>query len=244
MPRFKITIQYDGTGFRGWQLQKDERTIQGEIEDALQILNHKTSIRIHGAGRTDTGVHATGQVAHFDFNTDMNSGALKDALNGNLARDVRVIACKIVSPEFHARFSAVRRYYNYRTRTNTFLLDRNYTWPVGSIDLDTLNEAASIIGGNHDFTAFSRHTEDLEHRRCIIYDSVWKEKGAVVNYQVSGNRFLHHMVRYLVGTMIEISRGKYEMAQFKQLINEPVENVNIYKAPPQGLVLTQVDYDK
>ena len=243
MPRFKITLHYDGTGFRGWQLQNKERTVQGEIEDALQILNKKKLIRVHGAGRTDTGVHAMGQVAHFDFNTDMDTCALKDALNGNLARDVRVMDCAVVSPEFHARFSALRRYYQYRCRTNVFLLDRNYTWPTGSVDLSLLNEAASVIIGNHDFTSFSKNSEDLDHRRCIIYDSVWKENGDVVNYHVSANRFLHHMVRYLVGTMLEISRGKIKMEQFKELINHPIENVNIFKAPPQGLVLTRVDYD-
>ena len=243
MPRFKITLQYDGTGFRGWQLQNKERTVQGEIEDALQILNKKKLIRVHGAGRTDTGVHAMGQIAHFDFNTDLDTCALKDALNGNLARDVRVMDCVVVSPEFHARFSALRRYYQYRCRTNIFLLDRNYTWLIGSVDLTLLNEAASVIIGNHDFTSFSKNSEDLDHRRCIIYDSVWKENGDVVNYHVSGNRFLHHMVRYLVGTMLEISRGKIKIEQFKELINHPIENVNIFKAPPQGLVLTRVDYD-
>jgi len=243
LPRFKITLHYDGTGFRGWQLQNKERTVQGEIEDALQILNKKKLIRVHGAGRTDTGVHALGQVAHFDFNTDMDTCALKDALNGNLARDVRVMDCAVVSPEFHARFSALRRYYQYRCRTNVFLLDRNYTWATGPVDLSLLNEAASVIIGNHDFTSFSKNSEDLDHRRCIIYDSVWKENGDVVNYHVSANRFLHHMVRYLVGTMLEISRGKIKIEQFKELINHPIENVNIYKAPPQGLVLTRVDYD-
>jgi len=243
LPRFKITLHYDGTGFRGWQLQNKERTVQGEIEDALQILNKKKLIRVHGAGRTDTGVHAMGQVAHFDFNTDLDTCALKDALNGNLARDVRVMDCAVVSPEFHARFSALRRYYQYRCRTNVFLLDRNYTWATGPVDLSLLNEAASVIIGNHDFTSFSKNSEDLDHRRCIIYDSVWKENGDVVNYHVSANRFLHHMVRYLVGTMLEISRGKIKIEQFKELINHPIENVNIYKAPPQGLVLTRVDYD-
>ena len=243
MPRFKITLQYDGTGFRGWQLQNKERTVQGEIEDALQILNKKKLIRVHGAGRTDTGVHAMGQVAHFDFNTDLDTCALKDALNGNLARDVRVMDCVVVSPEFHARFSALRRYYQYRCRTNIFLLDRNNTWLTGPVDLSLLNEAASVIIGNHDFTSFSKNSEDLDHRRCIIYDSVWKENGDVVIYHVSANRFLHHMVRYLVGTMLEISRGKIKIEQFKELINHPIENVNIYKAPPQGLALTRVDYD-
>ncbi len=243
MPRFKIKIQYDGTGFCGWQLQKKDRTVQGELEAVLKILNQGELIRVHGAGRTDTGVHATGQVAHFDYKTDMDSCALKDAINGNLARDVRVMDCRVVPPEFHARFSATQRYYRYRCRTNDFLLDRNYTWRTGLLDLKILNEAAQYIIGNHDFTSFSRNNEDLDHRRCIVYDSVWKGDGAVVNYVIKGNRFLHHMVRYLVGTMVEISHGKYELERFKKLIDHPTENVHIYKAPPRGLVLTKVDYE-
>ena len=111
------------------------------------------------------------------------------------------------------------------------------------MDQSILNEAAQYIVGNHDFTSFSRNNEDLEHRRAIVYDSVWKGDGAVVNYHVTANRFLHHMVRYLVGTMVEISRGKFELERFKNLIDHPKDNVKIFKAPPKGLVLTKVDYD-
>jgi tRNA pseudouridine38-40 synthase len=124
-----------------------------------------------------------------------------------------------------------------------FLLDRNYTWHTGPMDCNILNQAAQSIIGNHDFTSFSRNNEDLDHRHCIILDSFWNEDGALINYHVSANRFLHHMVRYLVGTMVEVSRGKYELERYKNLIDHPAENVHIYKAPPRGLVLTRVDYD-
>ena len=244
MPRFKITIQYDGTGFRGWQLQKEDRTIQSEIESALKKLNNGKLVRAHGAGRTDTGVHATGQVAHFDLGTDMDSCELKDALNGNLPKDIQIITCNVVTDEFHARFSAKKRYYLYRIRMDGFLLDRHYTWQTTELDMDLLNITASYIIGDHDFTSFSRNNKDLEHRRCLIYESVWKGNGPVVNYYITGNRFLHHMVRYLVGTMVEIARGKYELDRFKKLIDTPIEDVHIFKAPPKGLVLKQVDYDE
>jgi len=244
LPRFKIKIQYDGTSYRGWQVQKEDRTVQGEIESVLKILNKGVGIRVHGAGRTDTGVHATGQIAHFDFITDMDSCSLKEALNGNLPRDSRVMDCLVVPPDFHARFSAKQRYYLYRIRTDGFLLDRNYTWQTRALDKDILNEAAKYVLGNHDFTSFSKNNKDLEHRRCIVYESVWKKDGAVVNYHIIANRFLHHMVRYLVGTMIEISHGKFELEQFKDMIDCPAENVKIFKAPPKGLVLTKVDYDE
>ena len=244
MSRFKITIQYDGTGFRGWQLQKSDRTVQGELESALKKMNKNELIRVHGSGRTDTGVHATGQVAHFDFSTEMDSCELKDALNGNTPRDIKIMTCVVVPEAFHARFSATKRYYNYRIRTDGFLLDRHYTWQTNELDMDLLTVAADYIVGDHDFTSFSRNNEELDHRRCIIYDSVWKGHDAVVNYEITGNRFLHHMVRYLVGTMVEVACGKFPLDRFKSLLDNPTESVHIFKAPPKGLVLTQVDYDE
>ena len=244
MSRFRIVVQYDGTGFRGWQLQKNDRTIQGELEKSLMIINDNIMIRVHGAGRTDTGVHATGQVGHFDLKTDLEPGKLKNALNGHLPKDVRVMHCDQVSVGFHARFSAKKRYYLYRTRNDKFLLDRNYTWSTEKLNIVKLNDAAKIINGDHDFTSFSRNNKNLEHRRCIIYESLWKEDNEIVSYHITGNRFLHHMVRYLVGTMVEVARNKFELEYFKELIDRPSENVNIFKAPPQGLVLTRVDYAK
>ncbi len=243
MLRYRIIIQYDGTRFRGWQLQKNHRTIQGELEKSLKKINKNKLVRVHGAGRTDTGVHATGQVAHFDLSTDLDDIKLKNALNGNLPKDIRVMNCDQVTDKFHARFSAKKRHYLYRTRNNKFLLDRNFTWSIEKLDLDRLNDVAKIIKGDHDFTSFSRNNKNLDNRRCIIYESLWKEDNEIVNYYIAGNRFLHHMVRYLVGTMVEVIRQKFEFDYFKELINSPTENVNIFKAPPQGLVLTKVDYD-
>ena len=243
MARYKFIIQYDGTGFRGWQLQKNERTVQGELELALSKINKDEKIRIHGAGRTDTGVHATGQTAHFDINIEMRPEKIKDALNGNLPRDIKVMELSKVDENFHARFSANKRHYQYRIRTNGFILDRNFTWHTDPLDINILNKTANILIGENDFTSFSKNNEKLEHYRCIVYESIWKEEDQVLNYYVVANRFLHHMVRYLVGTMVEISKGKYEFEDFKNLIKNPKENVHVIKAPPQGLVLTKVDYE-
>ena len=244
MLRFRIIVQYDGTCFRGWQLQKSDRTVQGELESALKTFNKKELVRVHGAGRTDTGVHATGQVAHFDLSTEMDSCELKDALNGITPRDIQIMACGVVPEEFHARFSATKRYYHYRIRRDGFLLDRHYTWHTDNLDMNLLQSAAGYIRGDHDFTSFSRNNKELDHRRCIIYESLWKGHDAIVNYKIIGNRFLHHMVRYLVGTMVEVARGKVPLNRFKSLIDNPTESVYIFKAPPRGLVLTQVDYNE
>ncbi len=243
MSRYKIIIQYDGTGFRGWQLQNNERTIQGELESALNRINNHKQTRVHGAGRTDTGVHATGQAAHFDINIDMKPEKIKDALNGNLPHDIKVMELSKVDENFHARFSANKRHYKYRIRTDGFILDRNFTWHTDPLDLNMLNKAAKTFLGENDFTSFSKNNKNLEHYRCIVYESIWKGEDQVLNYYVVANRFLHHMVRYLVGTMVEIARGRYEFEDFNNLIKYPKENVHVIKAPPQGLILTHVDYE-
>ena len=173
----------------------------------------------------------------------MKSENIKDALNGILPRDIKVMELSKTNENFHARFSAIIRYYQYRIRTDGFILDRNFTWHIDSLDLKMLNKSSKIFLGENDFTSFSKSNEEIEHRRCIVYESIWKEEDQVLNYYIVANRFLHHMVRYLVGTMVEIARSRYDFDIFKNLIKSPKENVNVVKAPPQGLVLTRVDYE-
>ena len=242
MQRYKIKIEYDGTAFVGWQFQKNGLSIQEVLQNAIFNFS-KEKVVITGAGRTDSGVHALAQVAHFDLHTDMKVLSIKDALNGNLPRDIKVMEVFEVNENFHARFSATKRHYKYRLRTDGFFLDRNFTWHTEPLELKILNKSAITLLGENDFTSFSRKNENLEHRRCIIYESITKAENQVLNYQIVANRFLHHMVRYLVGTMVEIARGKYKFDQFVDLIKTPKENVNIFKAPPHGLVLTKVDYE-
>ncbi|HDY75756.1 MAG TPA: tRNA pseudouridine(38-40) synthase TruA [Candidatus Marinimicrobia bacterium] len=243
LPRFKIHIQYDGTGFHGWQVQKKERTIQGELERVLAKLNKSEKINVIGSGRTDSGVHALDQVAHFDWNTNMDSGEIVSAINGNLQQGIRVKECAIVPDDFHARFSAVRRTYLYQCRTDEFIMDRHAVWQTGSLDVDTLNNVSEIILGEHDFTSFSKYNPEVDNRVCMIYLSEWTQAGNIVNYRVAANRFLHHMVRYLVGTMIEVANGKMTITEFKDLLNNPREDVQVYRSPAQGLFLENIDYN-
>lgn len=241
--RYKIIIQYDGSNYHGWQIQKNHITIQSEIENALMDLISQ-KIAITGSGRTDAGVHALGQVAHFDLNEKIDPKVIMNALNAKMNKDIRVISCMNVSSNFHARFSASKRFYSYRLRTNTFVLDRNYTHQTSSLNLDMLNEASQLVIGEHDFTSFSKNNSDITNRKCIIFDSIWKANMSVINYSISGNRFLHHMVRYLVGTMIEIGRNKFSLSKFKELLSSPREDVQIFKAPPNGLILEKVGYEE
>ena len=240
--RYKIIIQYDGSDYHGWQIQKNHITIQSEIENALMDLISK-KITITGSGRTDAGVHALGQVAHFDLNEKIDPKVIMNALNAKMNKDIRVISCTNVNSNFHARFSASKRFYSYRLRTDTFVLDRNYTHQTSSLNLDLLNEASQLVIGEHDFTSFSKNNSDITNRKCIIFDSIWKANMSVLNYSISGNRFLHHMIRYLVGVMISVSENRSSLKHFKTLLHEPQKNVQIHRAPACGLQLLEVEYD-
>lgn len=243
MPRFKIQIQYDGSAYHGWQVQKSDRSVQGELEVALSTLSKGIKINIIGSGRTDSGVHALEQIAHFDWETDMASCDIMPALNGNLPEDIRVHDCAVVPNDFHARFSATKRHYVYRCRTDEYIMDRNNVWRTGLLDLNHLNELAQKLVGEHNFTSFSKFNPEVENRICTIYISEWSNVGGIVNYRVAANRFLHHMVRYLVGTMVNVTKNKMSNSEFETLLKNPREDVQIFRAPAQGLFLERVEYD-
>ncbi len=244
MTRFKIHIQYDGTSFHGWQTQKNAKTIQGEFEKVLIKFSHGIKINVIGSGRTDSGVHALDQVAHFDLNTQMKPKELLSALNGQLPPDIRITNCDTVSDNFHARYSAIKRFYLYQCRTNDYLMDRFSVWQTGPLDLKILNKVSTLLLGTHDFTSFSKFNPDIENRLCNIYLSEWTKSGSIVNYRVVANRFLHHMVRYLVGTMIEVEKGKITFPEFIELLHNPREDVHVHKAPAQGLFLEKIEYNE
>jgi tRNA pseudouridine38-40 synthase len=244
MSRYRINIQYDGTNYFGWQMQSQQRTIQAEIENALVPLNNDKRVKITAAGRTDTGVHALGQVAHFDLNTNLKPVQLLKALNARLPQDIRIIEVAPKGDEFHARFSAAKRYYRYQCYLGDNLLYRNQSWFISEIDKSTLNRLSQKIIGEHDFLSFSKLNKQLDNTKCNIYQSEWIENDNMLIFNVCGNRFLHHMVRYLVGTMVAGSQGKISLDYFEDLLNNPRKNVKIFKAPPEGLILIGIDYDK
>ena len=244
MSRYKITIQYDGTNYFGWQIQSHTRTIQSEIEAALAPLNTNKRVGITGAGRTDTGVHAFGQVAHFDLDTNLKTNQLLNALNARLPDDIRIIDVKETGDEFHARFSARKRYYRYQCYLGNNILFKNQTWFIDNIDKSLLDIYAKKIRGTHDFQSFSKLNKQLKNTVCDIYESKWFTYENMLIFNVCGNRFLHHMVRYLVGTMVAGVQGKLSLEYFEDLLINPQKNVKIFKAPPEGLILDKIDYDK
>ena len=244
MSRYKIIIQYDGTNYFGWQMQSHERTIQKEIETALAPLNNDKRVIITGAGRTDAGVHAFGQVAHFDLDTNLKTTELLKALNARLPLDIKIIDLVQTNDEFHARFSAKRRHYRYQCYLGDNLLFKNQSWFTGEIEKSKLEIFAEIIMGTHDFLSFSKLNKQLENTICSIYQSKWFKTENMLIFNVCGNRFLHHMVRYMVGTMVAGAQDKISLDYFDDLLTNPQKNVKIFKAPPEGIILIGIDYDE
>jgi len=244
MSLYKITIKYDGSNYRGWQMQSDKRTIQGEIEKALLPLNNDKRVVVTGAGRTDSGVHALGQVAHFNLESKLKQKQLLKAINARLHTDIRITELKIVDDEFHARYSARKRYYKYQCYTGDNLLYNNQVWMINKQNVKELNLFSEKIIGKHDFLSFSKLNKDLNNTICEIFQSEWIENENMLTFKVCGNRFLHHMVRYLVGTMIAVVNNKISLKEFLELLNKPQKDVKIFKAPPQGLILYRIDYEE
>ena len=244
LSRYKLIIQYDGTKFFGWQLQKNKRTIQGVLEETIKlILKSDSRIPVYGSGRTDTGVHALGQVAHVDMNIKMNSESMMRALNGNLPKDIQILNFIRVNNDFHSRFNATKRCYIYQLYTGKSLLFNNQSWHIKSLDLKLLNILSTFIIGEHDFLSFSKFNKDKINTSCIIYTSFWEIENDIVYFKIEGNRFLHHMVRYLVGTMTAVNTKKIAIEEFKVLLNEPKKISRVLKAPSRGLILKEVFYE-
>ena len=242
--RYKITIQYDGSYFSGWQLQKKQNTVQGLLEKTFQKISKSSKrIIVNGAGRTDTGVHAFGQVAHVDLSLKLNNQKIKDALNGNLPWYCRVSEVKKVKLDFNARFNAKSREYIYQCYTGKSFLFYNQSWILPKIDIKYLNNLSENLVGNLDFLSFSKFRKDLKNTNCNILSANWKKNKDMSTFHIKANRYLHHMIRYIVGSMIAVYQNRLSEQEFILLIKNPRKNVIIFKAPPHGLILSKVNYD-
>ncbi|MGD2122842.1 MAG: tRNA pseudouridine(38-40) synthase TruA [Gemmatimonadota bacterium] len=245
--RFRLTVQYDGTYFFGWQLQAKGRTVQGEIEYALRGL---TGARrpVVGAGRTDSGVHATGQVASVSLPTKWHARELQRALNATLPNDIWIEAVEVVPDDFHPRFTAQARSYRYQLGLSEMAFSpfhRPWCWAlVQPVDLDLLQRGAGLILGEHSFKAFAKVGQESRGDRCTVTEAVfrpWEDLG--VAFEITANRFLHHMVRYLMGTMVEIAWHRRPFEDLVELLSHGgTELVTSAPAPAQGLFLTKVHY--
>lgn len=241
MKRIKAVIEYDGTHYFGWQLQKDQQTIQGEIEKALKII-FKKRIPVTGSGRTDTGVHARNQVAHFDI-PEYDLKILRRSLNGLLKDDIVIKSLEIVSAEFHARFSAKKRLYRYYIATRPTALNRHYAWTILlPMNLTLMQAGAEFIKPVRDFRAFCKVKSEVKHHRCRIFSSRWFQTNDLLIYEIAADRFLHGMVRAIVGTLVSLGTGKLTLEQFQKIIESGDRRLVPKTAPAKGLVLERVEY--
>jgi len=254
MPSFKITVAYDGTPFVGWQRQENGTSVQGLIEDALRDLDSR-EVTLHGAGRTDAGVHAIGQVASFALvRDDITPEVIVRSLNAKLPPEIRVREAEPAPATFHARFSATSKRYRYRI-LNAAVLDpfeRAYAWHLfGALDLLAMAEAARYVEGRHDFAAFETAGAGGPTERVITCSTVigpgtgGDDRGhdvGLVTYEIEGNGFLRHMVRAIVGTLVEIGRGRQPPEWMRDVIASRDRARAGRNAPAHGLFLVSVDY--
>ncbi len=241
--QIRLTLEYDGTDFKGWQIQPDQRTVQGELQARLEQL-YGAPVPVMASGRTDAGVHALGQVVNFTPARDIPLDRLQHALNGMLPPDVAVKNADYVGPDFHARFDAQRRHYFYCIRHNKQPIGRHYAWYMrGELNLNVIKRASQILIGQHDFTSFCVAANEKENRVCQVYTCDWQRQGDELIFYISGNRFLRAMVRSIVGTLVEMGRGARPAESMRDILGARNRQSAGESAPAQGLFLERVIYD-
>ncbi len=240
--RFKITVEYLGTNFSGWQIQPDARTIEGELEKAFSKIL-QIDIDLIGQGRTDAGVHAKDQVAHFDVDKLDNPEKLIFGVNGLVGDEIQIHSIEKVHDEFHSRFDAISREYEYTILKSHSPLKQHMSW-VAPRDYDPqkLYECAQLLKDEFDFAGFSKFNEENYTTLCEIFTSEFEEDEEKFVYRIRANRFLRNMVRRIVGTMMEVASDKLSVSDFEHLLNNPEADIKTFTAPAKGLVLRKVFY--
>lgn len=244
MPRFKLTIEYAGTRYSGWQIQKNARTVQGEIDLAARSVTGRRDFELYGSGRTDAGVHASGQVAHLDVSTKLPADTLVQRLNDELPADIHIRSAVIVPHRFHARHDALRRRYVYQIATRRTAFAKPYVWWVKEpLDLARMRQLAGGFVGQHDFGAFAVERDDDERSSVVRLERLALiEAGGLILVVVEGSHFLWRMVRRLVGVLVAVGRGDLRVDQAAALLNARSEIPARLTAPASGLFLARVFY--
>jgi tRNA pseudouridine38-40 synthase len=244
--RLKCIFSYDGTNFAGFQYQPNQRTIAGELEKALAKMHRGEVLRVHGSGRTDAGVHAKGQVVHFDSPHDIPADKWKKALNALLPADIYVNQVEFVPETFHARFSAKKKEYHYFVwngkEPNIFKRHTMYHVPE-ELNVDLVNEACRLLMGTHDFTTFSSAKATVKGSKVrTLYHARCERNGSELTFIFKGNGFLYNMVRILVGFLLDIGQGKRSPDEIPYLLEQKDRQFAGDTVPPQGLFLWKVHY--
>jgi len=242
---FKLIIEYDGSGFHGWQRQKKDRTVQETIENALAVMTRE-QVAVIGSGRTDAGVHALGQAAGFKTRSRLDAEAFFNGLNSLLPGDVVIRACEQMPDDFHARFDVSSKRYRYHmlNRPIAPAIGRQFVWHIRRpLDTTAMAEAAGILLGTHDFKAFEGTGSPRDHTVRTVTDSTVKETGGGnLTYDIEANGFLRFMVRNIVGTLVEVGLGKIDPQTMLTILLSKDRSQAGATAPPQGLFLVDVAY--
>ena len=249
MQRYCIEFSYDGSNFAGYQIQPGLRTIQGELEKALKKINNQQDTIVQASGRTDKGVHAYMQVAHFDLTVTITENKLKRALNSNLPPDIHVISAKEVSNDFHARYMVASKEYKYKINLGEYNpLERNYVYQCcHKLNIDKMKEAIKYLEGTHDYRAFV--SENKEKENCVrtitkatIVQSIEDQNQYIICFEGTG--FLKYQVRNMIGTLLRIGEEKLEPIDMKRILLSQDRTQAFKTAPSEGLYLTKVTYEK
>jgi len=242
---FRITIEYDGSAYHGWQRQKDRRSIQGEIEKALKKITSQ-EVSLIGSGRTDAGVHALGQTANFRCDTRMTAQAFENGLNSLLPEEIVIRSCREVDESFHARYDAVGKTYRYciLNRTTPAAVGRQYAWYLKKpLDVAAMDTAADRILGKHDFKAFEGTGSPRSHTIRTVVVAKWRKAASgLLLFEIEADGFLRYMVRNIVGSLVDVGLGKISADDFEVILNTRDRALAGITAPPHGLFLLQVKY--
>lgn len=241
---FKLLIEYDGTNYHGWQIQPSDTSIQNEIQKILSLITQENII-IHGSGRTDAGVHATGQVAHFESATSILPEKIQTALNKMLPDDIVIKKCICAKADFHARYSAKTKTYNYRILNSPIpaAISRHYSWHIKkNLDVNLMQTAADFLVGKKDFKAFEGVGSPKKSTIRQLYEAQFTKEDEIITFLVTGSGFLKFMVRNIVGTLVDVGLGKTTPDEFNEILKSKDRSNAGMTAPPHGLFLKHVEY--
>ncbi len=242
MSNYKLDIQYDGTKYSGWQIQANAVSIQGKITEAINVILKK-EVNLIGSGRTDTGVHAIGQVGNFRYDGKIDIYRFKHSLNSLLPFDISVTGMTEVPEDFHARFDARQRSYFYLLTTQKNPILYNYShFYHDKINIEYLNRLSEILNGRHDFRSFSKKSGGIENTFCTVYTAHWRTIKGVTLFLIEADRYLHGMVRTVAGTLLELSQSIGGEEKLSHIINENDRNAAGEALPAKGLFLYKVKY--
>jgi tRNA pseudouridine38-40 synthase len=241
VPRYKLTLEYYGAHFAGWQIQPDERTVQGELEKCLGWLTGGP-IRVFGAGRTDAGVHALGQVAHFEADPIEPAGFF-ERLNSALPADICAKNLAEVAPDFHARYGALRKTYRYCIAHTPSAFAAGRAWRIHrQIDWRAVEKATRLMEGRHDFSGFCLAESRKDNSTCHVMSARWTHDGKTAQMEITADRFLHRMVRLIVGTLVDIGHDRWPPDHIREVLASGDVKMAGRAAPPEGLYLVAVEY--